>query len=75
MPRYFFSIENHETDNDDEGTELAGPDVARVNAVMYLGEFLRDHPDMIWDGRRMAVMVDDQDGVRIFRIVVEADEP
>lgn len=75
MPRYFFSIENDHPDKDDEGTELPGPDAARINAVMYLGESLRDRPDMIWDGHRLSVRVTDEQGHNIFKVTVECEDP
>ena len=74
MPRFFFSLEDHEGDIDHEGTELSGPVAARISAVTYLGEYLRDHPDLIWDGHRFAVLVEDENRNRIFHVQVESDE-
>lgn len=74
MPRYFFSLEDHDSDIDGEGTELANPESARINAVMYLGEYLRDHPDMIWDGHRLAVLVEDENRNHVFQVQVESTE-
>ena len=74
MPRYFFNIQNQETLPDKEGNELAGPDAARIAAVTFAGEYVRDHPDMIWDGHRFAVEVRDSSDAVVFRVVVAAED-
>lgn len=75
MPRYFFNTDNHERDEDLEGTELAGPDAARVAAVMFAGEYLRDNPELVWDGRRFSVDVQDETRRPLLKITVEAEAP
>ncbi|WP_446741152.1 DUF6894 family protein [Sphingomonas sp. H160509] len=44
MPRYFFDIDNHKHVNDDDGTNLADDEEARVQAVIFAGDYLSDHP-------------------------------
>lgn len=74
MPRYFFNLQDHDTFEDDEGNELPNRDAARVAAVTFAGEYLRDHPDMIWDGQRFAVEVRDTSDEILFRVVVHAED-
>jgi hypothetical protein len=61
MPRYFFDLQDDTVLVDDEGTELAGIDAARRQALAVLGgiakdELARQHHD--W----FAINVRDQDG-------------
>ena len=57
MPRYFFDIADHEVVCDDDGTELPNDDAARGEAVIFAGAYLKDHPELAWDGREMRVHV------------------
>lgn len=69
MPRYFFDLAKHEDSADDEGTELADIDAARLEAMQFTGEYLREHPDMAWDGRELRVIVRDQQARVVFTVV------
>lgn len=75
MPRYFFNLDDHHREEDLEGTELAGPEAARIAAVVYAGECLRDNPAMLWDGSRFRVEVRDQARSLLLRVSVEAENP
>lgn len=74
MPIFHFNLADHEYSPDESGTELASVDVARIEAVIFAGAYLRDHPELVWDGRRFEVQVTDDDGQRVFTIAVEANE-
>ena len=41
MPRYYFHLEDHPSDPDPEGAELADLDAARYEAMRYVSELLR----------------------------------
>ncbi len=75
MPRYFFDIDNHTHDADDEGTNLADDDEARVQAVIFAGDYLRDHPEIIWDGSRFSVAVRDENDAVLLTIAVTVEDP
>ena len=57
MPRYFFDLAGHENSIDKDGLELKNNDVARVQGVAFAGEYLRDHPELIWDGHEIRIHV------------------
>lgn len=75
MPRYFFDIDDHTHDVDHEGTVLAGDDEARIQAVIFVGDYLRDRPDIVWDGMRFSVAVRDEDDAVLLNVVVTAEDP
>ena len=75
MPRYFFNIDNSISDEDDEGTDLPNPQVARHAAVLFAADYLRQDPAMIWDGHRLRVEVRDEAGNALLWVVVTATIP
>ncbi len=75
MPRYFFNIENASIDEDHDGTELPGPAVARAQAVMFAGDYLRNDPGLVWGGHRLCVEVRDEAGRALLRAVITAADP
>jgi hypothetical protein len=50
MPRYFFHVIDGRTAMDTVGTQLAGIDEARAQAVVTATELLRRSSDTIWNG-------------------------
>ena len=70
MPRYFFHVTDHQRDRDDTGVELDSPDEARRQAVMFLGEFLRDNPGLAWDDETLTVEVTDEARATVFKLRV-----
>ena len=75
MPRYYFDVENHGSHHDTEGNEMADAEAARTAAVVFAGEYLRDNPDLVWDGRRFSVHVRDESGTVLLDVRVEASDP
>jgi hypothetical protein len=78
MPRYFFTLDDHERTVDEDGTELASQEEARSQAVMFMSAWLRDHPHQIWDGADVRVEVTDERGAMLFSVVamgLEANQP
>ena len=75
MPRYFFDIDNHERYVDDEGTELESEDDARVQAVIFAGDYLRENPDLVCNGQHMSVAVRDQTDTILLRVTVATNDP
>jgi hypothetical protein len=69
-------------DPDVEGIEMATIGDARIEAARYVGEFVRDHPSLVWSGEEVRVEVTDANQLVLFTIVVfgvdapaVADEP
>ena len=51
MKRFYFNIENGHSELDPEGTELAIKDQARREALILLGEMVRDvYGHSTWNG-------------------------
>jgi hypothetical protein len=75
VPRYYFDLADHDDDEDDVGVELENADAARVEAVVFAGDYLRDNPGLVWDGTRFSVRVRDEDGRRLYSVEVSAKEP
>lgn len=68
MPRYYFTLDDHEREVDEDGTELASAEEARTQAVMFASAWLRDHPDRIWEGADLKVEVSDEGGTLLFTV-------
>ena len=62
MPRYFFHVHDGHAMIDHEGTELAGPDEARQQAITAAGEILRDQDKTFWNGEDWNMHVKDEVG-------------
>ncbi|MDQ0839486.1 DUF6894 family protein [Sphingomonas faeni] len=75
MPRYFFDIDNHKHVDDDEGTNLTDDEDARVQAVIFAGDYLSDHPAIARGGTRFSVAVRDEGGSVLLTVMVTIDEP
>ena len=74
--RYFFNQANGELKVDSEGIEFTTIHEARLEAVRYAGEVIRDHPTLIWMGEDFRVEVTDEDKLVMFTvIVVGVDSP
>lgn len=73
MPRYFFDIDNHKHVNDD-GTNLTDDEEARVQAVIFAGDYLSDHPGIARDGPRFSVSVRNEQGSVLLTVMVTIDE-
>lgn len=75
MPRYFFNLENHFSDIDEVGTDLPDDNVAKRQAVAYVGECLRTEPHFEWDGSELKVEVRNAEGTVLLNIHVTARAP
>ena len=68
--RYFFNERNDDLKVDDDGLELASIKEARIEAVRYAGEVLRDHPTLVWTGDDFRIEVTDKTKLLLFTIIV-----
>lgn len=69
MPRYFFDLHGHEESRDELGTELSDAAHARVEAVKFTGSYLSDHPELVWDGKEIRIIVRDENRRTVFTVV------
>lgn len=74
MPIYHFNLADHHRDIDAEGTELADPEEARIEAIRFAGAYLADHPQLIDDGTLFEVQVTNDDGAQMFAVTVKIRE-
>ncbi len=72
MPRFFFHIDDHVSEIDEDGQELPSAAEARVQAIMHVGALLRDEPALVWDGRQLEVRVTDSEGRPVTAVHVSA---
>jgi hypothetical protein len=70
VPRYHFHIADAETLRDEDGLELANLEMARLEAIKSLGEFLIHQPREVLDSNFLAMTVTDAIGLTLFRLDV-----
>ena len=73
MARYLFHIFDGEEIIDDEGTELAGLDEARAEAIVLSGEMLRDSGGKFWNNGVWQLRVTDEAGDNVCALTFSAD--
>jgi hypothetical protein len=67
MPRFYFHIFDGRDLRDDEGIELSHFQEARVEAIRYAGEILKDDAHRIALGEDWSMDVTDDTGLILFR--------
>ncbi|MDQ0840258.1 hypothetical protein [Sphingomonas faeni] len=72
IPRYFFNIEGHLRDENNQGTELAAE--ARLRAIGFATAILKGDPDLVWNGRELIVQVFDYHKDSVDDIDVRAED-
>jgi hypothetical protein len=70
MALYFFNEFDGDYKIDDLGIELPTREKARLEAVRYAGETMRDQPDLDWRGAEFRVEVTDAGKVLLFTVIV-----
>ena len=73
MPRFFFHVIDGEEIIDNEGTELAGLDEARAEAIVFSGETLRDAGGRLWNNGQWQARVTDEAGNKVCALTFSAD--
>jgi len=68
--RFFFHAEDGESFPDTQGTELSGPEAARVEAVRIAAQLLERDPEEFWRDRALRVVCSDDVGLTLFSIEV-----
>ncbi|HET9395034.1 MAG TPA: hypothetical protein VFO36_03175 [Nitrospiraceae bacterium] len=68
--RYFFNQLNGHVKVDDQGLEFASIRDARIEAVRYAGEVIKDHPTLVWTGEDFRIEVTDENALLLFTVVV-----
>ena len=68
MPRYFFDIVDGEDLPDLEGSVHADLAAARIEAVRYSAEVLKEMPERFWNSELWTMSVFDHNRVRLFTL-------
>jgi len=68
--RYFFNEIGGQLKPDDAGLEFPSIEAARVEAVRYAAEVLRERPTLIWAGEDFRVEVTDERHLTLFTVIV-----
>jgi hypothetical protein len=66
----FFNLAGAAYDPDVEGMELPSIVEARLEAARYIGEVIRDRPNLVWAGEEVRVEVTDARQLILFTIIV-----
>lgn len=71
MPRYYFNTVDGGRDQDDQGSELPDTEAARVAAVRYAGDVLRDQPEVLDKSGCFSVYVTGKNDESLFQVVTQ----
>jgi len=74
MPRYFFHVIDGREIIDNQGSELASLNEARVEAIQLAGAILRDEGDKFWNGEEWHMDVTDASGQSVLKLHFSADD-
>lgn len=74
MPIFYFNLSDHVIDLDEDGTELLSLTEARAQAIMFAGNYLGDHPELLDQAAAFKVQVTDAARQPLFSVVVTIDE-
>jgi hypothetical protein len=66
----FFNLAGAAYDPDVEGMELPSIVETRLEAARYIGEVIRDRPNLVWAGEEVRVEVTDARQLILFTIIV-----
>jgi hypothetical protein len=72
MPLFFFDLAGHVRSPDDEGTRFPDVVAARIEAVRFAGDYLRDNNQLAWDGSETRVIVRDESNAVVFTLAILA---
>ena len=73
MPRYFFHVIDGQEILDTEGTELAGLEEARAEAVVLSGAMLKDAGQKFWNNGEWRLQVADGAGETVCALRFSAE--
>ena len=73
MPRYFFDIKDGENLPDHTGSVWPDLAAARIEAVRYSAEVLKEMPDRFWNSEEWTMTVKDEAGIPLFALKFMAE--
>lgn len=72
MPLYFFHTEDGRCVRDEDGTELADTDAARLEAVRIMAQLLEEDAAGLWDTESFRIIVTDPSGLTLLTVDASA---
>ena len=75
MTLFFFHVQDHTSQPDVEGTELAGLPEARYEAVRLAGSMMLNETEMFLDGEDWSIHVTDAKGSKFFSYKILGRKP
>jgi len=75
MARYFFHSEDGHAFRDREGVELPDLDAAEREAIISLGEMIRDRAEDLQDHRPIRIIVTDRQQAVLFSVIAKVEDP
>lgn len=67
---FFVNLAGTVGDPDSEGIDLPTLSDARIEAVRFAGELLKDRPQLVWMGEEVRVEVTDENQLMLFTVIV-----
>ncbi len=75
MPRYYFNRMDGGVDLDIDGMELRDLEDARIEAVLFAGQTLKDRPELLWSGHELRIQVSGRERELLFTISIRMSTP
>ena len=72
MPQFYFHRTNGAFDPDNEGTDFPDLAEARLEAIRFAAETMKDNPQEVWADGTFRVEVSDEEGMLLCTIVILA---
>ncbi|RYD56172.1 MAG: hypothetical protein EOP60_05370 [Sphingomonadales bacterium] len=74
MPRYYFDIKDGQEFRDNEGSDWPDLDAARIEAVRYSAEVLKEMPERFWNCHEWRMTVSDSGRNKLFSLKFQVEE-
>ena len=71
--KYFFEAHDGVVYPDDEGTDLDSPELARVEAIRIMADFLSEKPQEFWRTNELSLTVQDPHRTTLFTLRLSVD--
>jgi hypothetical protein len=75
MPQFYFDIQDRTAFHDVLGSNLPDLDAARIEAVRYSAEVLKEMPERYWNCDRWTMTVCDADHRALFTLKIVTEGP
>ena len=74
MPRYFFDLRDGQNFPDLQGSEWPDLAAARIEAVRFAAEVLKEMPERFWNSELWTMSVSDADRQPLFVLTFQAED-